>query len=55
MTTLFSKNVAGDEGFSINSASFDDLKKFSLENELRSCKKKETIYSEGNNSIELGL
>lgn len=50
MTTLFSNNVAGIEEFSINSKSFEDLKKFSIEKEFRACKKKETIYSEGNYS-----
>lgn len=50
MTTLFSKNAAVDEGPLTNSISLDDLKEISIEKEFRTCKKKETIYSEGNKS-----
>jgi CRP-like cAMP-binding protein len=50
MTAILSKKVEGVDEFIINSRSFEDLKKFSVEKELRSCKKKETIYSEGNYS-----
>lgn len=47
---LFSKNLQGLDDFLESVKNFDDLKKLSEEKELRTYKKKNVIYSEGNYS-----
>lgn len=44
----FSKNIDGLNDFFATARGFEDLKKLSEEKELRHCRKKEIIYSEGN-------
>lgn len=47
---IFSKNFQGLDNFLENAKKFDDLKKLSEEKELRTYKKKNVVYSEGNYS-----
>ncbi|MGZ6523241.1 MAG: response regulator [Bacteroidia bacterium] len=47
---IFSKNIQGLDEFLDSAKNFDDLKKLSDGKELRTYRKKDTIYSEGNYS-----
>ena len=48
LKTEFSKNIEGFNEFIENAKEFEDLKKLSEKYDVRACKKKESIYAEGN-------